>query len=80
MEQEVMVKLTELLAQFQVEPGQVSGDATFEALGLDSLDVVELSVKIEDAYGIDIEESDLKDVQTVGDAVRVVVGKAGARA
>ncbi len=74
-----MATLTELLKEFHVEPGQVSNDASFEDLGLDSLDVVELSVKIEDSFGIDIEEADLKDVATVGDAVRVVVAKAGVR-
>ena len=36
--------------------------STYDSLGLDSLDLVELSVRIEDVYGIDIEEDDLKDV------------------
>ncbi len=65
------------LKGFEVAEGDVKGDASFESLGLDSLDLVELSVRIEDAYGIDIEEDDLKDVWTVDNAIDVVLQKLG---
>jgi acyl carrier protein len=65
------------LAGFEVGGDDVKGDASFESLGLDSLDLVELSVRIEDAYGIDIEEDDLKDVWTVDNAIDVVLAKLG---
>lgn len=73
----IMAKVTEILEQFEVSPEDVSSDATFDALGLDSLDVVELSVKVEDEFNIDIDEDDLKDVATVGDAVSMVSKKLG---
>lgn len=72
---DVVEALRELLGEFEVEPDDVSAAAEFEALGLDSLDLVELSVKVEDAYEIDISEEDLEPVRTVGDAADVVVKK-----
>lgn len=78
-DEQVLGTLREVLAAFHVDGADVTPEASFEALGLDSLDIVELSVKVEDAYGIDIEEDDLKEVVTVGDAARLVVRKAAAR-
>lgn len=63
------------LKGFEVNPDDVKGESSFDALGLDSLDVVELSVRVEDAYGIDIEEDDLEGVQTINDAIDVVLKK-----
>lgn len=78
--EDVIGTLRELLGEFEVEPADVKPEAEFEVLGLDSLDLVELSVRVEDAYGIDIEEEDLEPVRTVGDAADLVVRKAEARA
>ena len=63
------------LKGFEVNPDEVTGESSFDSLGLDSLDVVELSVRVEDAYGIDIEEDDLEDVFTIDNAVDVVLKK-----
>lgn len=71
----VLETIREQLKGFEVDPGDVKPDASFDSLGLDSLDLVELSVRIEDVYGIDIEEDDLKDVWTIANAIDVVLGK-----
>lgn len=63
------------LKGFEVDPGSVTAESTFDGLGLDSLDVVELSVRVEDVYGIDIEEDDLEGVNTIDDAINVVLKK-----
>jgi len=68
------------LKGFEVNPEQVSGDSSFDALGLDSLDIVELSVRVEDVYGIDIEEDDLEGVATIDNAIDVVLKKIAASA
>lgn len=73
--QEVLETFRTELGGFEVEADQVSEDASFDSLGLDSLDLVELSVRVEDVYGIDIEEDDLEDVWTVGNAIDVVLKK-----
>jgi acyl carrier protein len=66
------------LKGFEVDGADVKSDASFDSLGLDSLDLVELSVRIEDAYGIDIEEDDLKEVWTIDNAIDVVLAKLAA--
>lgn len=75
--EQVLETVREQLASFEVDAASVSADSAFDALGLDSLDLVELSVRIEDAYGIDIEEDDLKDVTTVDKAIDLVLAKLG---
>ena len=72
---EVVDKLREILVGFQVDGAKVTPEAGFEALGLDSLDVVERSVKVEDAYDIEIDEDDLKEATTVGLAAELVIRK-----
>jgi acyl carrier protein len=59
---------------FIKEDTQFELDTTFEALGLDSLDKVEVKLSIEDAMAVTLEEDSFgADVQTVGDAVDLVV-------
>jgi acyl carrier protein len=55
--------------------GEVSRDATFESLDIDSLDVVELAQIVEDEFGVELEADDLKDVKTVGDVIDLVVAR-----
>jgi len=43
-----------------------------EDLGMDSTDVLELVIHIEEELGIEIPDEDLVQVRTVGDMVRVV--------
>lgn len=71
----VLETIREQLQAFEVKPEDVAPDVTYDSLGLDSLDLVELSVRIEDVYGIDIEEDDLKDVWKIADAIDVVMKK-----
>ena len=75
--EQVLETIRNELKGFEVEAENVSPESTFDVLGLDSLDLVELSVRIEDAYGIDIEEDDLKDVATIDQAIDVVLRKLG---
>ena len=42
----------EALPQFGVDESQITRDATFEELDVDSLDLAELSQIIEDEYGV----------------------------
>ncbi len=63
---------TILVDTFGVEADQVATDATFEELGLDSLDVVELTLVLEEETGVKLEDEELEDVRTVGDAIAKV--------
>lgn len=51
-------KLIEIIAEFLgKETLEIEADATFEDLGLDSLDIAELVMEIEDKLGVTIELS-----------------------
>lgn len=70
MNQELLTTLTAILVEdFDIPADEITPDATFEALGLDSLDVVDLTLAIEERTGIKLEDEELEDVRTVGDAV-----------
>jgi len=56
--------------------GVISREATFDALDVDSLDVVELAQIVEDEFGVRLEGDDLKDLETVGQVVDLVVARA----
>ena len=47
-------------------------DKLREDLGLTSFDLAELTVRIEDEYGIEIPDEEAEKMQTVGDLVRYV--------
>lgn len=57
--------------------GEVTRDATFESLDLDSLDLVELAQIVEDEFGVELDGDSVKDVKTAGDVIDLVVARAG---
>ena len=65
-------KLKALIAeQLGVDADTITLEATFvEDLGVDSLDLVELSMALEDEFGIEeMSEEDMANIKTVGDLV-----------
>lgn len=74
----IFEKLTELLAeQFSVEPESITMDTSFEDdLGADSVDIVELSMGLEEEFGIEeMNKDDVAAIKTVGDLVHYLQGK-----
>ncbi len=56
-----------------VSDSEVTPEATFaQDLGADSLDTVELIMKLEQAFDIKIPESESENIQTVGDAIAYI--------
>jgi acyl carrier protein len=45
-------------------------DASFDELGVDSLDVVELVMELEEEFDVSIPDDQAERIQTVGDAIR----------
>ena len=74
-EQEVLDKVIQLISErFSVDVLKITKDTTFqEDLGADSLDVVELVMELEDAFGIQISDEDSEQIVTIGDAVNYIV-------
>ncbi len=62
--------------QFGVDKDELSRDTSFaDDLSADSLDVVELSMTIEEEFDLgEIAEDDLKKISTIGDLVDYVEG------
>jgi acyl carrier protein len=64
-----------------VQADQVTEGASFaDDLDADSLDLVELVMQLEDSLDVKIEEDDIRDVSTVGDAVNLILAATGAPA
>jgi acyl carrier protein len=64
-----------------VDPSAVTEEARFkEDLDADSLDLVEFVMALEERFDISVPEEDLDGVETVGQALTLVLGKLGANA
>ena len=60
-------------AEFGLEPSAIELSAhLIDDLDLDSIDLVDLAVSLEEERGIKLDEEDLKSVRTVGDAVNAI--------
>ncbi|MEM7340012.1 MAG: acyl carrier protein [Actinomycetota bacterium] len=60
----------------EVEADKVTREASFaEDLGADSLDLVELVMALEEEFNVSVEEEELENIQKVGEAYDLVMGK-----
>jgi acyl carrier protein len=75
-EENVKKTVFEALPQFGVDESQITREATFEDLDVDSLDLAELSQIIEDEFGVQLKGDDVGRIKTVGDAIELVVSRA----
>lgn len=62
-----------LCKQLDVEEARLAPTASFtEDLGADSLSLVELTLALEEEFGIDIDDQDAEKIRTVQDAIRFI--------
>ena len=59
--------------QLELDASEITPDSTFESLGIDSLDTVELLMNLEDKLDMEIELD--QKVETVGDLVAFIESK-----
>ena len=73
----IFEKIAALLAeQFGVEADSITMDTSFEDLGADSLDIVELTMAVEEEFGLEnMGEDDLSGISVVGDLVNYLKTK-----
>ena len=73
----IFEKIAAMLAeQLGVDADSITMDTSFEELGADSLDVVDLTSAVEEAFGLDeLADENLSDMTTVGDFVRFLQAK-----
>lgn len=71
---DVLTRIREHLAtELEIDPGQIREETRFkEDLEADSLDLVELTVELEDTYGIRIPDDQAAKILTVGQAADFV--------
>lgn len=64
-------KIVELLVEYKdLEAGSITMDTTFESLNLDSLDIAEMAMNLEDDLGITLELDE--KMKTVKDIVAAI--------
>ena len=74
----VQTRVFSALEEFGADPDQITLEATFEELDVDSLDLVELGQIVQEDYGVEIKGEDMPGLKTVGDAVDLIATRAGA--
>ncbi len=59
--------------QLDIQKSEVTPESRFdEDLNADSFEIMELVVKIEDEFGITVEDEALESIETVGDVVKLL--------
>jgi acyl carrier protein len=63
------------LVTFGAERDDITRDATFEQIDIDSLDLAELSQIVEEEFGVTFKSTDVEQLKTVGDAIDFIVAR-----
>ncbi len=73
-------KVVQLIAeQFGMGEEDLTEETTFEELGADSVDIMELSMSVEEEFELEeLDEEDLTAIHTVGDLVNAIQAKMSA--
>ena len=76
---DILAKVKEIIVEeLGVEESEVTTEANFiEDLGADSLDTVELIMKFEEEFDIDIADEEAEKLTTVGKAIEYLKTKLG---
>ena len=60
--------------QLEIDPAEITPDSTFESLGIDSLDIVEMVMDLESELGVELELEDQK-ITTFGEMADFIESK-----
>ncbi len=74
--EQIAEKVTEALVELGAEKDAIKPEAEFEALELDSLDLVELAQIVEEEWGVEITAKDMETLKTVGQALDIIAERA----
>ena len=75
-EEDIFEVLKKIIAeQAGVEEDEVLRDSKLVHLGVDSLDLVEITMTVENMFGISIPDADVRDDDTVQDIVEYLAGR-----
>ncbi len=66
-------KLKSLICtEFEIDEEEVTMSTTFEDLGVDSLDLVDLVMTVEDEFSLELPDEELEKMKTVADIVKYI--------
>jgi acyl carrier protein len=76
---EIHQKVSSALAdRFDRDASELTASTRFtEDLDADSLELVEVVLDLEESFGVPIDESEMENVKTIGQAVDLIAGKLG---
>ncbi len=77
--EEIFQKFRQILAKkLKMKENEINKDSRLmDDIGVDSVDFWEIIAKVEQEFGIDVEDNDVKSVNTVQDVVNILKGKIG---
>ncbi|MGO4936588.1 acyl carrier protein [Fundicoccus sp. Sow4_H7] len=61
-----------IVERFGVQEEKVTEKMTFDDLGVDSLDVVELVMELENRFGVQFEDEKIEELNSIEDAVQYI--------
>jgi acyl carrier protein len=73
--EDIQSRLTEALIEFGADAGEITRDAEFAVLDVDSLDLVEMAQIVEEEWGVVLKAEDMKELRTFGEAIDLVAAR-----
>ncbi len=64
--------VTIIAEKLSIPQENITIDSTFKDLGADSLDIVEMIMNFEEAFGIEIKDEDAEKIKSVGNVVDLI--------
>lgn len=70
----IFEKIKEMIAeQFRIDGEDITMETSFrDDLDADSIDLVELIMSLEDEFDLEVEDEEVENIKTVGDAVNYI--------
>lgn len=73
---DVLNTIKKILAeQLDIDENSITETTTIEDLGVDSLDLVETIMNIEEEFGIEVDDNDVENLKTIGDFIKYINSK-----
>lgn len=71
----MLEKVKEIVAEgLDVNAADLTVETTFESLGADSLDLMDMVMTFEDEFGVEIDTEAIGDLKTIGSVVTYIEG------
>jgi acyl carrier protein len=72
---DTLARIKDLAAkEFSIDPSGLDSKAPLDTLGIDSLSFIEFMFKVEEEFGVNVSDEDLKSIKTLADLERHVAG------